>query len=651
MDRVSVHGNSQSQIELKANMCFKKLLLCSSLLVLSLFLPTMTEAFQEQKPRMFARVVVLAIGVETYASVNIPKADHSIKDAEAIAATLHKHFGYEREVLIGEKATKQKILERIEHYVSTLTEKDAFILFFAGHGQVIRSKDTYSRGFLIPHDAQLDIENNTDPSEWNREAIDMKILSEIVLKSKSKHVLVLLDACCSGFMTKRGNLMERPDLQQLASMPSRFVISATTEYSAAFSSTSGHGIFTKHLLAKLHSSEAQSTNDVFTEVRRRVAIESKSLMMPQLGKISNDDGEFVFIPLSIKETEIKEAVAAVDARALKRRGSITTVKELIEVFEAENYKFSKDADRLEAHWKSQNQRFLKHGVGKSEAERYQHIGATSDPIALAASTLTLARGLGVPKNRDAAFKAAQLAFDTEHPAGVFALATCHMAGIGGKRNPEAALKLIQNPVLKEFPLNDYLHAKLLFELEPNDPGTRDKALRLFERAHSAGMISARIEVIGLKHDAREMTDVEVVTELIPIADQGNLVAQEQIYTTLLSQPLMDNNGRFMCLHYLTKAAENGQKNAQYRLAEEFFRRVGFHSQLHLKQNYAESRKWATLAANQGHKNAHQILAIIYQAGLGVPHDGKKALEHYEMQKKLGADNQLSMQRWWELNAR
>lgn len=634
-------------------MCLKTNLPCTAMLGLFLLLPTLSEAFQEQKPRMYARVVVLAIGVESYASVNIPKADHSIKDAEAIAEALHRHYGFERELLLGVKATKQKILERVEHYTATLTDKDAFILYFAGHGQVIRSRDTYSRGFLIPHDAQLDIENNTDPSEWNREAIDMKVLSDVVLKSKSKHVLVLLDACCSGFMTKRGNFIERPDLQQLAMMPSRFVISATTEYSAAYSSTSGHGIFTKHLLAKLNSSDAQSTQDIFREVRRDVAIESKTLMMPQLGKISNDDGEFVFIPLTIKESEIKEAVLAVDARGLKRRGAITTVRELIEVFEAENYKFSKDADRLEAHWKSQNQRFLKHGVGKSEAERYQQIGATSDPIALAASTLTLARGLGIPKNRDEAFKAAQLAFDTEHPAGVFALATCHMAGIGGKRNPEAALNLIQKPGLKEFPLNDYLHAKLLLELVPNAPETREKAMRLFERAHLGGMISARLEVIGLKHDAvpQEMTDVEVVTELIPIADQGNLVAQEQIYTIQLKQPVMDKYGRIMCLHYLTKAAENGLKNAQYRLAVEFFRRHGFNTSLSLKQDYAEARKWATLAANQGHKNAHQILAIIYQAGLGVPQDGKKALEHFEMQKKLGADNQAQMQRWWELNAR
>ncbi len=630
-------------------MCFKTSLPCTVMLGLFLLLPTLSEAFQEQKPRMYARVVVLAIGVESYASVNIPKADHSIKDAEAIAEALHRHYGFERELLLGVKATKQKILERVEHYTATLTDKDALILYFAGHGQVIRNKDTYSRGFLIPHDAQLDIENNTDPSEWNREAIDMKILSDAVLKSKSKHVLVLLDACCSGFMAKRGNFIERPDLQQLAMLPSRFVISATTEYSAAYSSTTGHGIFTKHLLAKLNSPDAQSTNDIFLEVRREVAIESKTLMMPQLGRISNDDGEFVFIPLKIKESEVREAVIAVDARGLKRRGSMTTVKELIEVFEQERYEFSRYAEKQDAHWKSQNQKFLKQGM----EERHERNAAASDPIALTARTLTLAHGLGVTKNKNEAYKVAQLAYDTEHPAGVFALAYCYSGGIGVERNMDTALKLVQKPGLKDFPLTDYLQATLLLHLKPGDQETRKHAISLFERAHKGGMISARLEIIGLKHGAspKEMTDEEVLEEIIDYANQGNPVAQRQTYIILLKQPILTDEGRAVCLHYLTKAAQSGSVDAQYRLAEENFRTHGFHSTLLLKQNYVIARNWATLAANHGHKNAHQILAIIYLRGHGTPHDDKKAHEHYEMQKKLGADNQAQFQQWWERNVR
>ena len=73
----------------------------------------------------------------------------------------------------------------------------------------------------------------------------MRELVACLAAMRAHHVLLIADACCSGFMTKRGGFERRKDLHLLLSEPSRIVLAATTERQAAGEDwKTSHGYFT-----------------------------------------------------------------------------------------------------------------------------------------------------------------------------------------------------------------------------------------------------------------------------------------------------------------------------------------------------------------------------------------------------------------------
>lgn len=588
----------------------------------------------KSRPRVYGRVVALCIGMEQYLSPTIDKVPYAINDAKKVAEILADRYGFETETLIGSKATRAAILEKTRALASSLGANDALLFFFAGHGQIIEQQNHKRTGFLVPYDAELDLASDSDLEKWGKQAIEMRELGDLLSKSKARHVLIMLDACCSGFMAKRGNFIERPDLQELAALPSRMVVAASTDNQAAFSSTkSDHGIFTDSLLKQLASSEAQSTNEIFLEIRKQVAIDSKRTMIPQLGKLTFDDGEFIFVPLTIKESEIKEAMTTVNARMMHRRGAGTTIANVIEAFEASDFRHSSERPTLEKSWKVRTERFEKNG-------------ASGDPLALAAMTLSYTKGLGLETSPRDALKAAKLAYETEHAAGVFALAHCLAFGIGTERNPEAARSLLEQPGLKSFPLNDLLLAELLLL---RNAASRPEALKLLDRAAKAGVPTAKVRLIELQLgiDGGGVTFyTDPISELLPLAEAGNQRAGYLIYLLTIRKNDVSQKDSELALKYLTKAASGGYLHAQYALAVEYYRLEWFQGRLDVKPDFVEARRWATLAADRGHAKAHQMLAMIYKMGQGIEADGAKGQFHHDKAQDLKPDNMAQMAIWW-----
>lgn len=93
---------------------------------------------------------------------------------------------------------------------------------------------------------------------------------------------------------------------------------------------------------------------------------------------------------------------------------------------------------------------------------------------------------------------------------------------------------------------------------------------------------------------------------------------------------------------LKEAAENGDVNAQYKLAKEYEE----HSMLDVgykwedlderyRSYHREAIKWFSKSAEQGHSGSMVCLAWIYKRGQGVPQDYKKAFELYSKAAELG----------------
>jgi Caspase domain/Sel1 repeat len=279
----------------------------------------------------------------------------------------------------------------------------------------------------------------------------MQMLTKDTAGMRARHVVLIVDACCSGFMTRRGNFEERMDLPTLLKNPSRQVVAATTETQAAIARRAGvaeHGIFTAALLEVLsvgQPAEALSVTDVFVKVRERVIATSNKTMTPQMSHFGASSGEFVFIPLAIPEAEVQAAAGArallkTLRRARDRQNLRTSLTDVIDAFEAMDYTFAADSPHKSEMWAQRSKRFEENAV----------IG---DEQAMAALHYCYSKGLGVEKNDVEAYHWAKSAFYSGYPGGKHVLGRCLLYGIGVRKNEIAGLDLIAEAAKGGFPIS------------------------------------------------------------------------------------------------------------------------------------------------------------------------------------------------------
>ena len=80
---------------------------------------------------------------------------------------------------------------------------------------------------------------------------------------------------------------------------------------------------------------------------------------------------------------------------------------------------------------------------------------------------------------------------------------------------------------------------------------------------------------------------------------------------------------------LTESATAGDPQAQFALANDYFRAVG------VPQDYAQALLWFAKSADQGSAPAENQLGYMYQHKFGVPRDYKRALAYYRSSAKKG----------------
>ncbi|MBO7205042.1 MAG: sel1 repeat family protein, partial [Candidatus Methanomethylophilaceae archaeon] len=71
-----------------------------------------------------------------------------------------------------------------------------------------------------------------------------------------------------------------------------------------------------------------------------------------------------------------------------------------------------------------------------------------------------------------------------------------------------------------------------------------------------------------------------------------------------------------------QSAMNGDKDAQYELAQAYFKGEG------VQQSYTEAAKWYTLSAAQGHTQAQFHIGWMYYYGEGVEQSFKEAVRWF-----------------------
>ena len=254
----------------------------------------------------YGTVHVLPIGISQYRGSLFGPLALAEADAKAVASVFRERFGYNvHPPLLGSQATKAAIEAAIEQYKTVLGPDDVLIVFFAGHGASVGAENE-RRGFLVPYG--FDPANTSNVVPWQGQAIDMQKLGVGLVALNTRHVLLLLDACYSGFLgTRSGGSAGRVDLDLLLTQPSRLALTAGTEKQEALEGGTLNGkplvnsIFTTALLQALNTNEAFSIRELALSVRKNVVTWSQSRMQPLLRDLAPKlYGEFVFIPTASK---------------------------------------------------------------------------------------------------------------------------------------------------------------------------------------------------------------------------------------------------------------------------------------------------------------------------------------------------------------
>ncbi len=129
----------------------------------------------------------LIIGINDYEDRDIPVLNYAEHDAEEVSRVLQEQCGFTTSVLLGSYATRNRILElitknRISFKLPLMEEDDQFLLFFAGHGELVHGSYV-----LHPSNARLGV---------NYKSIPVRGISKILSNDIScRQCMCVFDAC------------------------------------------------------------------------------------------------------------------------------------------------------------------------------------------------------------------------------------------------------------------------------------------------------------------------------------------------------------------------------------------------------------------------------------------------------------------------
>ena len=260
----------------------------------------------------------LVIGIDKYE--NVRPLNYAVKDAKSIQGILLNTFEFPEEnitLLINEDATKQSIIQAFSDITTNAKDNDRVLIYFAGHGETMELPEGGEMGYLLPVDGN---DKNLYVS-----SIGLAELKNISLMSKAKHLLYLDDACYGGIAAvgSRGlNSITTPNyIEKITKNKSRQIITAGGKGEEVIEKPEwGHSAFTLNLNRGLKDGNADmnadgyiTANELGMFLSEKVTIDSENQQTPQYGRMTSQEGEFVFIYKVENLTIYSDETAMVDS--------------------------------------------------------------------------------------------------------------------------------------------------------------------------------------------------------------------------------------------------------------------------------------------------------------------------------------------------
>lgn len=233
-----------------------------------------------------ARYFALLIGVNEYKDLGIQDLENPINDTERLKNVLTRNYNFApAQVYHLKNPTKKEIIDKLEALEKELRVDDYLLLFYSGHGKMQGEE-----GYWLPADAQVGTSYL-----W----LSSSELNTHIQRFKSKHVLLIADACYSGAFVMR-------DIEDLpATFDSRSCEiqegkqSRCAMTSGAKSTVPDKSVFLKYLVRQLEDNPYSciSAEQLYMEIKDPVISNSPNNQIPQFGDIprtGHEGGNFIF---------------------------------------------------------------------------------------------------------------------------------------------------------------------------------------------------------------------------------------------------------------------------------------------------------------------------------------------------------------------
>ncbi|MEP4532712.1 MAG: caspase family protein [Cyclobacteriaceae bacterium] len=227
----------------------------------------------------------LLIGVNDYQDPEIASLDKPIADAKRLGEVLEQYYTFAPEnITYLENPTRSQIVDALDRLRKTIGEEDNLLLFYAGHGYWDKETET---GYWIPSNGR-----KTSTADWFRNTT----LTDQLRTIKSKHTLLIADACFSGSIFKSRSVFisdEAVAIKKLYELPSRKAMTSGT-----LTEVPDRSEFLKYLTKRLETNSEKylPSAELFSSFRR--AVINNSDVIPQYGtmqKVGDEGGDFIFI--------------------------------------------------------------------------------------------------------------------------------------------------------------------------------------------------------------------------------------------------------------------------------------------------------------------------------------------------------------------
>ena len=244
----------------------------------------------------FGRYYALVIGNNAY--TKLPKLETPLNDAKRTAEVLKDRYGFETTVLLN--VTRYDILAALNSFREKLTEKDNFLIYYAGHGELDKKN---KRGYWLPVDADPDSTAN-----W----VSTLSITDILNIMSARKVIVIADTCYSGIMTRsaiaslepgKSEEVKREWLNTMATKRSRTVLSSGELKPVLDAGGGDHSVFARAFLDVLGvNNEILDGMRLYREVSALVSYSSERFGLQQVPQYAalihggHESGDFLFVP-------------------------------------------------------------------------------------------------------------------------------------------------------------------------------------------------------------------------------------------------------------------------------------------------------------------------------------------------------------------